>query len=92
MNGFDADLSGIGAAAAALRHTADALDLHVAPVGDVGPGRLNTVVHALLASAATDVTRARATVTELAESAARVRDTYAELDTGTARRFDQGSW
>lgn len=92
MTGFEADLPGIEAAAAALRDAADALDVSLAPAGDVGPGRLNAVVSALLTHAEADVARARASVAELAGSVTRVRDSYVELDTGAASRFDQAPW
>lgn len=92
MTGFSADLPGIAAAEKALRAAADDLEVDLTPAGDVGPGRLGVVVGALLTGAEADVARARATVTTLAESAARVRDTYTELDTDAASRFDQGPW
>ena len=92
MTGFSADLPGISAAEAALRAAADDLELDLTPAGEVGPGRINGVVGALLAAAATDVARARATVTGLSESVRQVRDTYTELDSEAASRFDQGSW
>jgi hypothetical protein len=90
MTGFDADLPGIGAAAQALRAATDTLAVTVAPAGDVGPGMLGPAVAALLGTAESDLTRARSAVTELAAAVTRVRDTYAELDTDFANRFDLG--
>ncbi len=92
MSGFEADLPAIDAAASVLRDAADALDVSLAPAGDLGPGRLNAVVSTLLTHAEADVARARDSVSELAGSVTRVRDSYVELDTGAASRFDQGSW
>jgi hypothetical protein len=92
VTGFAADLPGLAAAESALRATADDLEVDLVPVGDVGPGRLGVVVAALLAGAESDVARARASVTALAESVGRVRETYAELDTDAASRFDRRPW
>jgi hypothetical protein len=92
VTGFAADLPGIAAAEAVLRAAADDLEIDFTPAGDVGPGRLGAVVGALLAGAASDVARARATVTGLSESVRQVGDTYTELDSDAASRFDQGPW
>ena len=92
MTGFSADLPGIAAAEAVLRAAADDLEIDLTPAGDFGPGRITGVVGALLAGAETDVARARATVTGLSESVRHVRDTYTELDSEAATRFDQGPW
>jgi hypothetical protein len=92
VTGFSADLSGIAAAEKALRAAADDLSVDLTPAGDVGPGRLGVVVGALLTGAESDLARARAAVTALAESAGQVRNTYTELDTDAANRFDRGSW
>lgn len=92
MTGFSADLPGIAAAEAVLRSAADDLEIDLTRAGDVGPGRLGVVVGALLAGAAADVARARATVTGLSESMRQVRDTYTKLDSEAASRFDQGPW
>ncbi|MGB3441287.1 MAG: hypothetical protein WBA97_21255 [Actinophytocola sp.] len=92
MTGFAADLPGIGAAEKALRAAADDLEVSLTPAGDVGPGRLNAVVGTLLAGAAADVTRARATVTALSDNVGRVRETYTALDSEAASRFDQSPW
>jgi hypothetical protein len=90
MTGFEADLPAIDSAATALRAATDALSVTVSSPGDVGPGRLGPAVAALLAGAEADLTRTRTTVTELSENVTRVRDTYAELDTDAATRFDPG--
>jgi hypothetical protein len=90
MTGFGADLPAISSAAAVLRAATDALAVTVTPPGDVGPGQLGAAVAALLTTAEADLTRTRATVTELSENVTRVRDTYVELDTGSASRFDLG--
>lgn len=90
MAGFEADLPAIEAAATALRGAADSLALPVSAPGDVGPGRLGAVVAALLAGAEADLAAARATTADLSETVVRVRDTYAELDTDVASRFDLG--
>ena len=92
MTGFSADLPGIASAESALRTAADELEVDLTPAGDVGPGRLDVVVGALLAGADADVARARATVTALSESVGQVRGTYTELDSEAASRFDQGPW
>lgn len=91
MTGFEADLPAIDSAATALRGATDALAVTVSPPGDVGPGRLGAVVAELLGTAESDLATARATTTELAETVTRVRDTYAELDTDAAGRFDPRS-
>jgi hypothetical protein len=90
MTGFEADLPAIDAAATALRAATDALVVPVSPPGDVGPGQLGPAVSALLQSAEADLADARASVTGLAETVATVRETYAELDTDAASRFDLG--
>lgn len=90
MTGFEADLPAIGSAAKALSAATDALAVSFSPPGDVGPGRLGPAVTALLGTAESTVTTARSTVTALSETVTRVRDTYAELDTDSANRFDLG--
>jgi hypothetical protein len=90
MTGFEADLPAIESAATALRGATDSLAVTVSPPGDVGPGRLGSVVAALLATAESDLAAARATTAELAQTVTGVRDTYAELDTDAASRFDLG--
>jgi hypothetical protein len=92
VTGFSADLPGIAAAESALRAAADDLEIDLTPAGEVGPGRLDAVVGALLAGAEADVARARASVTALSESVREVRRTYTELDSDAASRFDQGPW
>jgi|RhiMethySRZTD1v2_1073278.scaffolds.fasta_scaffold2670699_2 hypothetical protein len=90
MSGFEADLPAIDTAATALRGATDSLTVTVSPPGDVGPGRLGAVVAELLTTAESDLAAARATTAELAETVTRVRNTYAELDTDAASRFDLG--
>ncbi len=90
MAGFEADLPAIDAAVTALRGATDSLAVPVSPPGDVGPGRLGSVVAALLTSAESDLAAARATTAELSETVTRVRDPYAELATDAASRFDLG--
>jgi hypothetical protein len=90
MTGFEADLPAIGSAAKALRAAADALTVQLVPPGDVGPGRLGPAVAALLRSAEDDLANARTAVTDLSAGVRKVRDTYADLDTNAASRFDLG--
>jgi hypothetical protein len=90
MTGFAADLPAIGSAATALRAAADALTVQLAPPGDVGPGRLVAAVAALLRSTEDDLLAVRTAVTGLSEDVTKVRDTYADLDTNAATRFDLG--
>jgi hypothetical protein len=91
MTGFAADLPAIGSAAAALRAAAaDTLPVRLEPPGDVGPGRLGPAVAALLRSTEDDLVAARTAVTGLSEGVTKVRDTYADLDTNAATRFDPG--
>jgi hypothetical protein len=88
--GFAADLPAIGAAATSLRAATDALTVDVTPPGDVGPGRLGPAVAALLRAAEADLGRARTAVADLSDAVDTARDTYAELDTDAATRFDHG--
>lgn len=88
MTGFTADLPAIDSAAASLRAAADTLTVDLAPPGDVGPGLLGPAVVALAQAAEADLARVRTTVTELSETVVTVRDTYVELDTDAASRFD----
>jgi hypothetical protein len=90
MTGFAADLPAIGSAAAALRAAADALTVRLEPPGDIGPGRLGPAVAALLRSTDDDLVAAHAAVTGLSDGVAKVHDTYADLDTNAATRFDPG--
>jgi hypothetical protein len=95
--GFAADLPAIGATAKALRTTADSVaaavaDLDPAPCADLGPGRLGPVAAALVTGARADLDRVLGAVATDADRAEQARDSYAELDTETATRFDRRSW
>jgi len=95
--GFAADLPAIGATAKALRTTADSVaaavaDLDAAACADLGPGRLGRVAAALVTGARADLDRVLGAVTTDADLAEQVRDSYEELDTDTATRFDRRSW
>jgi hypothetical protein len=92
MAGFEADLPAISAAASTLRSAVDAMEVDLSPGGDVGPGRLGVAVTTLLAAASADVSRARGAVVAMSDEVTRARDSYAELDTNAASRFDQGPW
>lgn len=92
MTGYAADLPAIGATAAALRSSADALDVDLTVSGVVGPGRLGPAVAALLTGVRSDLDQARGTVAALSEEVDRVRTAYAALDTDVATGFDQGPW
>ncbi len=92
MTGFGADLPAITMAARTLRASADALDVDLVTSGDVGPGPRGPAVAALLAGAEADLTRARAAVTALADSASAAGATYTDADTDAASRFDHGPW
>jgi len=96
-SGFAADLPAIGATAKALRSTADSVaaavaDLDASACADLGPGRLGGAAAALVADARADLGRVLGAVTADADLAEQVRDSYAELDTDTATRFDRRSW
>jgi len=92
VTGFETDLPAIAAVARTLRSSADVLDVDLTTSGEVGPGRLGPAVSALLAGAEADLTRARAALTALADSAAEAGATYTDADADAASRFDHGSW
>jgi hypothetical protein len=91
-SGFGADLPAITAAARTLRAALDALDVDLTTAGEVGPGRLAPAVSALLAGAEADLTRARAAVTALADSATAAGASYADADADAASRFHDRPW